>query len=368
LKENRRFLDGFRDPSRSKPLLERIAEIAGDHRRGITLMEVCGTHTTSVLRSGIRALLPENVRLISGPGCPVCVTPNDYLDRAIAISRLAGVVITTFGDMMRVPGTSSSLEREKTEGSDIRVVYSTLDALKTAVDNRRKTVVFLGVGFETTAPTVALALCEAKRKNVGNFSVLSAHKLIPPAMSLLARSPDLKVDGFLCPGHVSTIIGVEPYQFLAQDHKIPCVIAGFEPLDVLQGILLLVQQIKEGKHLVQNQYKRAVRPRGNPKARGLLKQVFDPADTHWRGIGIIPESGLQIRAEYEKFDAEKRIEVNVEKSSDPEGCLCGEVILGKTQPPECRFFGRECIPDSPIGPCMVSSEGTCAAHFKFGQN
>jgi hydrogenase expression/formation protein HypD len=331
-------------------------------------MEVCGTHTVSIFKSGIRSVLPHNVKLVSGPGCPVCVTPNEYLDRAIALSRLGDVIITTFGDMMRVPGTSSSLERERTSGADIRVVYSSRDALKIAAQNPDKRVVFLGVGFETTAPTVASALKGAKQENLRNFSILSAHKLVPPALELLARSPDLKVDGFICPGHVSTIIGLEPYQVLAREHGIPCVIAGFEPIDVLQAIFLLLQQIKGGNHLVQNQYARAVRPQGNPKARSLINETFEIVDTRWRGIGVIPRSGLGIRKQYQDFDAEERISVEVEASREPEGCLCGEVIMGRIQPPVCPLFGSECTPESPVGPCMVSSEGTCAAYLKYGQN
>jgi len=358
----------FDQASQSQALLNGIERIAGQYGQEMVLMEVCGTHTVSIFKAGIRSLLPKNVKLISGPGCPVCVTPNEYLDRAIAVSRLEDVIITTFGDMMRVPGTSSSLEREKTRGADVRVVYSSRDAFKIASRNPDKRVVFLGVGFETTAPTVASALKEARQENLANFSVLSAHKLVPPALELLARSPDLNVDGFICPGHVSTIIGLEPYQVLAQEHKIPCVIAGFEPMDVLQAIWLLLKQIKQGTHLVQNQYVRAVRPEGNPKAQTLIHEVFDVIDTRWRGIGVIPQSGLGIGKQYQEFDAERLIRVEVEASREPEGCLCGEVILGRIQPPACALFGGQCTPESPVGPCMVSSEGTCSAYFKYGQN
>jgi hydrogenase expression/formation protein HypD len=368
LRENNNLTNAFSDPVKSKTLLQGIAQIARLHGKEMVIMEVCGTHTVSIFKSGIRTLLPENIKLISGPGCPVCVTPNEYLDRAIALSRLDDVTITTFGDMMRVPGTSSSLEKEKTGGADIRVVYSTRDALKVAIQNPGRRVIFLGVGFETTAPTVASVLKEAKSNAIDNFWVLSAHKLIPPAMKFLVQSPDLKIDGFLCPGHVSTIIGSGPYQFAASEYGIPSVIAGFEPLDILQALLMLARQIKDKKHLVENQYTRAVKPEGNTKAQALMKEVFSPEDTRWRGIGVIPESGLGINREYELFDGEKQIQVEVEPSSEPSNCLCGEVILGKTQPQVCALFGRECTPESPVGPCMVSSEGTCAAHFKYGRN
>lgn len=368
MKENNNLADNFSDPVKSKYLLDRIIRIAQKYAKEMVIMEVCGTHTVSIFKSGIRTLLPENIKLISGPGCPVCVTPNEYLDRAITLSRLDDVTITTFGDMMRVPGTKSSLEKEKTQGADIRVVYSTRDALKVAIQNPKRRVIFLGVGFETTAPTVASVLKEAKIDGVNNFWVLSAHKLIPPAMRFLVQSPDLKIDGFLCPGHVSTIIGSEPYRFVASEYKIPCVIAGFEPVDILQAVFMLAKQIKEKKHLLENQYTRAVKPEGNIKAQSLMREVFSPTDTRWRGIGVIPESGLGINREYKLFDGEKQIQVEVEPSSEPSNCLCGEVILGKTQPQLCALFGRECTPESPVGPCMVSSEGTCAAHFKYGQN
>ncbi|MGB8657563.1 MAG: hydrogenase formation protein HypD [Candidatus Zixiibacteriota bacterium] len=368
MKENNDIIGGFRDPSRAESLLQKIIQMAGGLNQQITLMEVCGTHTTAIFQSGIKTLLPPSIKLVSGPGCPVCVTPNQYLDRAIALSRLEDVIITTFGDMMRVPGSSSSLEKEKTRGSDVRVVYSTLDALRIARDDRAEKVVFLGVGFETTSPTVASVLKQTRKENVENFLVLCAHKLIPPAMAFLAQSPDLRVDGFLCPGHVSTIIGTKPYEFLAREHQIPCVIAGFEPLDVLQGILLLVQQIVEGKHLVQNQYRRVVAPEGNPKAMNLVSEVFDPLDSLWRGIGVILGSGLKIKEDYARFDAENQIEVEVEPSFEPQACLCGEVIQGKKQPTDCGLFARDCSPESPVGPCMVSSEGTCAVYYKYGQN
>ncbi len=364
---SRNFYDEFSDTSKTRIFSEKIKDIARNTNKSIALMEVCGTHTVAIFKSGIKSILPDNIKLISGPGCPVCVTPNEYMDRAIALSRLEEVILTTFGDMMKVPGSSSSLEKEKSKGMDIRVVYSTLDALKIAKDNPGKKVIFLGVGFETTAPTIASALREAKTKRIGNFFVLSAHKLIPPALKFLARSSDLKVDGFICPGHVSTIIGTYPYEFLAGEFNIPCVITGFEPLDLFQSIYILLKQIQDKKAQVYNQYSRAVREEGNKLALDLMDEVFEKEDSAWRGIGIIPESGLKIKKEYLGYDAKERIFVQVEKSREPRGCLCGLVIQGKKTPLDCPLFATKCTPQFPIGPCMVSSEGSCQAYYKYGR-
>jgi hydrogenase expression/formation protein HypD len=330
-------------------------------------MEVCGTHTVAIFRSGLKSILPANVRLISGPGCPVCVTPNEYLDRAIALSRLDDVTLTTFGDMMRVPGTSSSLERERAAGRDIRVVYSTTDALEIARKNPDRRAVFLGVGFETTVPTIAVAIREAQRHGIGNFSVLCSHKLIPPALKLLAQSKDLKVDGFLLPGHVSTIIGTEAYEFLASEHRIPATVAGFEPLDLFQGVYLLLAQIAKGEARIENQYSRSVKPQGNTVALRLMEEVFERTDAAWRGIGVIPGSGLRIREQFGNHDAEKSIPVVLKESREPAGCLCGLVIQGRKLPSDCPLFAAQCTPRSPVGPCMVSSEGSCQAYYKYGR-
>ena len=364
---NKNYFDEFSDSGKTDLLTRKIQQIARNIKEEISLMEVCGTHTVAIFKSGIKSMLPDNMILLSGPGCPVCVTPNLYLDRAIALSRLDGVIITTFGDMMRVPGSTSSLEKEKTKGKDIRMVYSTLDALKIARDNPDHKVVFLGVGFETTAPTVAFALKEAKSRKIKNLFVLSAHKLIPPALRFLAQSPELKVNGFICPGHVSTIIGTKPYEFLADQYHIPCVISGFEPLDLFQSLYLLLTQIKNRTAHLENQYFRAVKNEGNPTALKLIDEVFQREDSLWRGIGIIPQSGLVLKDEYGEFDAEKRIPVKVEKSREPKGCLCGLVIQGKKSPLDCSYYAKQCTPQSPIGPCMVSSEGSCQAFFKYGQ-
>jgi hydrogenase expression/formation protein HypD len=363
---NKNFFDEFSDPKKTGILTQKIQQVSLEIKQDVNLMEVCGTHTVAIFKSGIKSILPDNVRLISGPGCPVCVTPNPYLDRAIALSRLDDVIITTFGDMLKVPGSSSSLEKEKTKGHDIRMVYSTMDALRIAQDHPDKKVIFLGVGFETTTPTVAFAVKEAKQKKIENFLILSAHKVIPPALKLLACSDDLKVHGFICPGHVSTIIGTKPYEFLAKDFNLPCVIAGFEPLDIFQSLYLLLTQIKNDTARVENQYFRAVKPEGNPEALNLVNQVFRTGDSLWRGIGVIPESGSSLREKYREFDAEKMIPVEVEKSREPKGCICGLVIQGKSSPLECPYYANQCTPQSPIGPCMVSSEGSCQAYFKYG--
>lgn len=368
MKTSKKFPDDSSTWESAELLAKKIKAVARSIRRNVPLMEVCGTHTVAIFKAGIKGILPENIRLISGPGCPVCVTPNNYIDRAIALSGLEDIIICTFGDMMKVPGSSSSLEKEKTAGREIRMVYSSSDALRLARANPYKKVVFLGVGFETTAPTVAAVLKEAKKKCVENFHVLSAHKLIPPALRFLAGSKDLQVDGFICPGHVSTIIGTRPYEFMVREFGIPCVISGFEPLDLFQSIYLLLRQIKEQKPEIANQYFRAVKVGGNSKALNLLSEVFEEEDSFWRGIGIIPDSGLKIKSEFRDFDAEERITVKVEKSREPKGCLCGLVIQGKKSPVDCPLFAQNCSPESPVGPCMVSSEGSCQAYYKYGQN
>ncbi len=364
---SKNFWDEFRDPKKTNLLAGEIKNLCKSIKKDIALMEVCGTHTVAILKSGIRSILPPNIKLISGPGCPVCVTPNQYLDRAIALADSEDVILATFGDMMRVPGSSSSLEKEKADGRDIRMVYSTLDALKIAKENRSKKVIFLGVGFETTAPTVASAIKQARQEKVANFFVLSAHKLIPPALRFLAQSKDLKVNGFICPGHVSTIIGTKPYEFLAQEFDIPCVVAGFEPLDLFQSLYILLNQMKNNRIGVYNQYFRAVKKYGNPTALSLIDNVFEVEDSTWRGIGIIPESGLKIRKKYQEFDAQANLKVQVRKSREPVGCLCGLVIQGRKSPSDCQFFAKKCTPQHPIGPCMVSSEGSCQAYFRYEQ-
>lgn len=333
--------------------------------KSFTFMEVCGTHTMAAARCGLKSTLPKEVKLISGPGCPVCVTPNEYLDKAIVYARMDDVIITTFGDMNRVPGTSSSLEREKTTGADIRIVYSPQETIKIARENPKKKIIFIGVGFETTTPLAASTLLWAKKSSVFNWSIFSAHKLIPPAMKILSESRDLKLDGFMCPGHVSTIIGSKPYEFIARDYKIPCVITGFEPVDIYEGVYLLLKQAIEKKPRVEIQYRRAVKPEGNPKAISIMNKVFEPVETNWRGIGKIPLSGLKIREDFHNFDTEKVIPVELPESIEPKGCRCGEILKGIIEPFDCKLFSKSCTPEHPVGACMVSSEGTCAAFYKY---
>jgi len=358
-----KYIDEFRDLKLAKKLAAKIAELAAGERR-YNFMEVCGTHTNTFYRFGLGKLLPKNIRLISGPGCPVCVTDASYIDNAIALASMKDTIVTTFGDMMKVPGTQSSLYREKAKGRDIKVVYSSLDALKIAEKNPSKDVIFLGVGFETTAPTVAMAILEAKKRKIKNFSVYSAHKIIPPAMKALLNDKNVALDGFILPAHVSSIIGEDGYKFLSK-FGIPGVIAGFEPLDMLEGILMLVRERREGKSEIENEYKRAVKKSGNKIAQGVLKRVFVPEDAVWRGIGRIRRSGLAIRDGFKEFDARTRFGIKEKKTAVNRCCLCGEVIKGVKMPEDCRLFVRVCKPDNPKGPCMVSSEGTCGIHYRY---
>ncbi len=364
-----KYIDEFRDKKVSQYLVEKILQTVKEKKQKITLMEVCGTHTTSIFRAGIRSLLPSNITLLSGPGCPVCVTPNHYLDKAIANSRLPDTIITTFGDMMKVPGSSSSLEEEKARSGDIRVVYSPLDSIKIARENPNKKIIFLGVGFETTAPLVASTILEAKEEGLSNLFVLSGHKLIPPAMIALLKSKEVNIDGFICPGHVSTIIGAEPYQPVAKKYGVPSVITGFEPVDLLEGILMLLTQIVDGKKAkVEIAYTRAVKEEGNRRALSLMDEVFRIGDSQWRGMGIIPKSGFFIKDAFSDFDANKNIKAMVEETKEHPGCICGEILRGVKTPNECSLFGKVCTPENPVGPCMVSSEGTCAAYYKYGRS
>jgi len=349
-------------------LVSTINELARRVGRDVRLMEVCGTHTMSAFRSGLRQLLPSNVRLISGPGCPVCVTDTNYIDAAIALCRRPGVMMTTFGDLVRVPGSPSaggSLERERAAGAGVRVVYSPTDAVALARDNPAKQVVFLGVGFETTAPTVAASIVQAAKDGIRNYFVLCAHKTMPRAMEALLHDREIKIDGFLCPGHVSVITGAAIYRFICEKYKIPCVVAGFEALDMLKAIEMLLAQIADGRAEVEIEYSRSVNERGNIAAQKLLAEVFEECDAGWRGFGNIPRSGLAIRAKYAQFDAAKSLGVKFEAARPHPGCRCGDVLRGVITPPECKLYGKACTPTNPVGPCMVSNEGTCAAFFKY---
>jgi len=356
----------FRDPELAQLQLRAIEQTVADYAGQMTLMEVCGTHTMAIYQHGIRALLPEQIRLISGPGCPVCVTPVGYVDHAVALARRPDTIIATFGDMVRVPGSSSSLLREQADGATIKIVYSPLDAVALAEKNPEKNVVFLGVGFETTTPTVAAAIVTAQSKDLQNFFVLASHKTMPGPMAALAGDPELQVDGYLCPAHVSAIIGANAYQPLVEQFKVPCVVTGFEPLDVLQGVLMLARQVVSGEARVETQYRRVVKAAGNPRARALIEQVFEPCDARWRGIGDIPQSGLKIRAKFAAFDATTALPIEVEEPREHAGCQCGEILKGKVSPRDCKLFRSVCTPEDPVGACMVSSEGTCAAEYKYG--
>lgn len=357
-----KFITEYRDAKKAQAIADAISAIA--HDRPMTFMEVCGTHTMAIARFGIRQMLPSSIRLISGPGCPVCVTPNNYLDHAIAISRLPEVTICTFGDMMRVPGSTSSLEKERAKGCDIRIVYSTLDALDISRNNPDKQIVFLGIGFETTAPTIAASILSAAKENIKNYSVLSAHKVVPPALKALLAGP-VKLDGFILPGHVSTIIGAKAYRPLTEKHRIAGVIAGFEPTDMLAAILELATQTANNCPAIHTSYVRAVTEEGNAKAVEIMNHVFEPRDSEWRGIGTIPSSGLKIRDTFADFDAAKGFNVEIEPTVEPKGCRCGEILTGLSSPTDCPLFGKSCTPEDPVGSCMVSSEGTCAAHYKY---
>jgi len=361
------YMDEFRDRDVVLGYASQISNLAEQRPGPMTFMEVCGTHTMSIYQYGIRSLLPENVRLISGPGCPVCVTPNGYIDRAIAYSRIPEVIITTFGDMVRVPGSSSSLMEERAKGADVRIVYSPLDAVAIAKKNPRKKIIFLGVGFETTAPAVAGSILAASAERLSNYLVLASHKTIPFPMEVLSSDPELKIDGYICPAHVSAIIGANAYRPLAEQRGVPCVVTGFEPADVMQGVEMLARQVVEGVSRVEIQYRRVVSWEGNRKAQSVLADVFSVCDAEWRGIGVIPGSGLEIGAGYEAFDAEKVLPVAVEELREHQGCYCGEILKGKVTPFECPLFATVCTPESPVGACMVSSEGTCAAAYKYGR-
>lgn len=352
----------FKDPELARGLIETIHRLAPEHA---TLMEVCGTHTVAIARNGIRDLMPEGLRLASGPGCPVCVTCNRDIDTVIALARIPNVTITTFGDMTRVPGSTSSLLAEQAAGRSVEIVYSPLDALAFAKAHPEREVVFVGVGFETTTPLVAMAIKRAKVMGLSNFTVFAAHKNMPGALELLVGDPTLELDALILPGHVSTIIGAEPYRFLAEKYGIPGVITGFEPVDVLQGIAMLVRQLHEGRAEIEIAYARGVMPEGNPVALAAIDEVFEICTTTWRGLGDIPGSGYRIRDEFANFDAVRRFEPDVEPTRDPKGCRCGDVLRARIAPNECPLFRTVCTPENPVGPCMVSSEGSCAAYYRY---
>ena len=358
-----KFITEFRRPELAEGL---ISQIHQKSKTPVRFMEFCGGHTVTIFRYGIRQVLPKTVEMVSGPGCPVCVTANADLDKAIALSQIPDVIITTFGDMIKVPGSRSSLQKAKASGADVRVVYSTTNALEIAEENPAESVIFLGIGFETTAPTIAASILQAEERGIKNYYILSMHKLCPPVNRTLLDSGEVKLHGLICPGHVSTIIGSHPWEFIARDYGIPCVVSGFEPLDILQCVDMLVAQVENGESKVEIAYRRGVRPEGNREALKLMEQVFETCPAEWRGVGEVADSGLKLRKEYQAFDAELAFDIEPGPAYEPVGCICGDILRGVKTPADCRLFGKACTPEYPVGPCMVSSEGSCSAYYLYG--
>lgn len=342
-----------------------LTELVAARATPLNLMEVCGTHTVNACRSGVHSFMPPQVRLISGPGCPVCVTAQRYIDALVALGRRGDITILTYGDMIRVAGAGGSLEIARGEGADVRVVTSTLEALEIARREPNREMVFAAVGFETTAPATAAAVLQACREGLRNFSVLPAHKLVLPAMRTLLSDPEVLIDGFVCPGHVSVIIGADVYRSIVDEYRKPCVVTGFEALQIMQGVLHLARQVMASEARLENLYPEAVSPTGNPHAMALIDRVFLPGMSAWRALGEMPESGLDLREEFAAFDAFRKFDIRLGEDHEPRGCICGKVITGRAVPVECRLFGTVCTPVYAVGPCMVSSEGTCQAWFKY---
>jgi len=359
-----KYLDEFRDPQLARGLLEEIARLT---TRPWTIMEVCGGQTHSIIRHGIDQLLPAEIELVHGPGCPVCVTPLHIIDKALAIASRPEVIFCSFGDMLRVPGSEKDLFRVKSEGGDVRIVYSPLDAVKIAQENPDREVVFFAVGFETTAPANAMAAFQAKQLGLTNFSLLVSHVLVPPAITAILESPTNRVQGFLAAGHVCTVMGYRQYEALVEEYRVPIVVTGFEPLDILEGVRLAVQQLEEGRAEVENAYSRSVRRNGNEAAQRMVEQVFEVGDRVWRGIGPIPRSGWRLREAYRDFDAEIKFDVRGIRTHEPSQCRSGEILQGMLKPDECAAFGKECTPQTPLGATMVSAEGACAAYYRYGR-
>ena len=366
MKKTMKYVDEFRNGNLARRMATEITNISKGQK--FKFMEVCGGHTHTIFKHGIEDILPENIELIHGPGCPVCVLPMGRIDDAIAIAKTEGTIFTTFGDMMRVPGSQGSLLDAKAAGADVRFIYSPLDALNIARQNPKKEVVFFAIGFETTAPSTAVTLLQAKNEDIHNFSVFCNHVTIIPTIKAILDSPDLRLDGFIGPGHVSMVIGLRTYHFIARDYQKPVVISGFEPLDIIQSILMLLKQYQTGKVVVENQYKRVVRPEGNLKSLEVIAQTMELRPYfEWRGLGFITHSALKIRSDFVQWDAEERFEVPGLQVADPKACQCGEVLKGVIKPWECKVFGTACTPETPIGSCMVSPEGACAAYFNYGR-
>ncbi|MBN2240774.1 MAG: hydrogenase formation protein HypD [Dehalococcoidales bacterium] len=358
-----KYIDEFRQPELVKKIVERIHQRS---TRPARFMEFCGGHTVSIFKYGIRQLLPDTIEMLSGPGCPVCVTSNSDLDKAIALAHLPDVIITSFGDMIRVPGSYSSLQVAKAEGCDVRVVYSVLDAVTIAKQNPAKSVIFVGIGFETTSPTIAAAVLQAEQEGTDNFYILSLGKYTPPIIKSILELGEVRLDGIVCPGHVSAITGSEPYRSLAESQNIACVVSGFEPLDILLCIAMLVEQVETGNYKVEIAYKRGVKPEGNVHAVKIMNTVFEPAEADWRGIGIVPSSGLALRGRYSRFDALKQFTVDPGPVREHKGCICGSILRGINTPYDCKLFRSTCTPEHPVGPCMVSSEGSCSTYYLYG--
>lgn len=359
------YIDEFRNPKLAAAMAEVLAKYTG---RPLKIMEVCGTHTMSISRYGIRSLLPRGIRLVSGPGCPVCVTPAGFMDAAVRLAEIKDVIIATFGDLIRVPGSKSSLAAAKASGADIRIIYSPLDCIKLAAENPLKRVVFISVGFETTTPVTALAVINAFKSGISNFSVLAANKTMPEALKSLAGDSSIGIDGYLYPGHVSAITGTAMYEDVALKYRIPGVVAGFEPVDILHAVITLSELADKGKAAVVNEYSRVVRPEGNPAAVEKMYEVFEPCDSVWRGLGTIKASGLKLTEKYEHMDARRIFPdetVDTDRDIEPKGCKCAEILKGMAEPCDCPLFGTICTPVNPTGACMVSSEGACAAHYRY---
>jgi hydrogenase expression/formation protein HypD len=359
-----KYIDEFRNAELVGNLVKQLTKVTTQNWK---IMEVCGGQTHTILKYNIEELLPKNISLIHGPGCPVCVTPLEFIDKAIALAERSDVILTSFGDMLRVPGSKSDLLNIKAQGGDVRMIYSTLDALKIAEENQRKEIVFFGVGFETTAPANAMAVFEAQRRNLTNFSVLCSHVLVPPAIEALLSSSENSIQAFLAAGHVCTVMGYEEYIPLTEKYKIPIVITGFEPVDILNGVLLAVIQLEKGNYEVENQYKRVVTKEGNIQAKKLLKEIFEVTDRKWRGIGTIPQSGYKLREKYSALDAELKFNLKSIEVEESPICIAGKVLQGLKKPTECSAFGKECTPEHPLGAPMVSTEGACAAYFHYSK-
>ena len=356
-----KYIDDYRDKDLSKKIINEIHKISS---RPVSLMEVCGGHTMAIQKFGIPSVLPDQISLLSGPGCPVCVSSRKFIDHAIALSRIKDIIITTFGDLIRVPGSTSCLDEEKARGADIRIVYSVLDAIEIARNNPQKEIVFLGIGFETTAPGTAFGILNAHKMKLKNFSVLSSHKIMPPAMSALIDE-GVKIDGYVAPGHVSVITGSKIYEDIVKKFRVGCAISGFEPVDILKSIYLLIRQIENKDQKVEIAYTRAVNRAGNLKAQQALSEVFYLTNDWWRGLGILPLSGLQIRNDYKEFNTFEKFNVEPEPTREDKGCICGEILKGLKSPSDCKLFRNVCRPDNPVGACMVSNEGACHAWYRY---